>query len=182
MTEPPCYIKGLWLSLTLSCLSSSSCKQCSTISWGTLCHWVTALCVLWAALPVSDNLHSKEKCLWGRQQFQSEKFKSRNIMSKFRWVKMGRLMIHPDQPDSIHQSSALRLCASSLYTSMVCLQESSTPVHHLISLGLSNAWIAKWSISRDFMNTSEAIKFVSNQKLTLGLHREGFSCSIIIAA
>lgn len=112
-------------------------------------------------------------------------FKRWNIMWKFRWVKKGVLMIHPccslTVPISLILSKSILLSALSLYIATVCSQFSSEPVHHLISLDLSNAWIAKRCICGDFMNKSAAINFDYNQGTTRGFHMASSLCSVIIA-
>lgn len=60
------------------------------------------------------------------------------------------------QPDSGHQSYTLPIrsseCSEPIHSNSV--RFSSKPVHHLISLALSNAWLATRCICEDFMNKS----------------------------
>ena len=72
-------------------------------------------------------------------------------MWKFRWENIVVLMIHPCccLTVTIHLtlSKFILLSTLSLYIATGCLRFSNK-VHHLISLGLSNAWLARQCMCR----------------------------------
>lgn len=144
-TDPPCYVKALRFFVTSSCLSSSTCKQSTTINWQALCHW--APFVLWPAqlaqwqqwqrcqrgwneknwplilCPVKSNWNNK--LVTRGQLLHQEMFKKWNIMRKFRLVNIGVLMIHPccslTAPITLILSKSILLSALSLYIETTCL-------------------------------------------------------------
>lgn len=84
--------------------------------------------------------------------------------------------------DSSHQSFASRSfpqSTRSLYIATGCLRFSSGPVHHPLSLALSDAWLAKRCICGGFMNKSVAINFDFNQKPMQTLNTVSLQCAVI---
>lgn len=126
---------------------------------------------------------NKKRPVKRRRLLQREMFKRWNIMWKFRWVKNRSVhdspMLRGWQSPSVLHSRSILLSAPSQYIATVCLQFSSNPVHHLISLALSTAWLAKQCICGYFMNKSVAINFDYNQKTNAGLKRGTLRCSVI---
>lgn len=84
--------------------------------------------------------------------------------------------------DSSHQSFAspsFPQSTRSLYIATGCLRFSSGPVHHPLSLALSDAWLAKRCICGGFMNKSVAINFDFNQKAMQTLNMASLQCAVI---
>lgn len=100
-------------------------------------------------------------------------------MWKFKWV----FMIHPccslTVAISLFLSQSILLSALSLYIATVCSRFSSKPVHHLIFLASSDAWLAKRCIWGALMNKSAAIHFDYNQKPMQGLNTVSLRGSVI---
>lgn len=104
-------------------------------------------------------------------------------MWKFRWAKILVFMIHPccslTVAISLILSGSILLSAPSLYIATVCSRFSGKPVHHPVSLALSDARPAKRCIGGDFMNKSAAINFDYNQKPMRGLNTATLPRSVI---
>lgn len=188
----PCYVKRVCFSVTSSCLSLSSCKQCTRINW---------------RVAMSPGYSPLYEPLWRRnvkcqcRQFRSKRTESTllknatkiksllkrrpqemlhrwNNMWKIKWL-IGVFMIAPCCSLTVSISLVLSRCillsALRRYIATVGSRFSCKPVHHLISLALSNAWLAKRSIYGDFMNKSVAINFDYNQKPMQCFNKDSFS-------
>ncbi len=107
-------------------------------------------------VPQTAKYHMTIKTLVKRRQlFQQEMIERWTITLKFRLLKIA-FMIHPccslTVAISLILSKSILLSARCLYIATVCSRFSSKPVHHLISLALSTAWLVRRYICWDFMN------------------------------
>lgn len=133
--------------------------------------------------PHPATLYQNKTLVQRRQLFKQEMFKRGNITWKLRWVKIVALMIHPCRwltvAISLSLSRSFPQSTRSLYIATGCLRFSSGPVHHPLSLALSDAWLAKRCICGGFMNKSVAINFDFNQKPMQTLNMVSLQCAVI---